>query len=259
MGVGQLGPAAQRHDDPDMQAEIRHLLDGDVVPLRIGAAQRLEVGQTWHDLDEIDVTDGLDLARGRQQIEFVGVDLLPESVEQQRPFEGRQSTELVPNPLRLVQIFALALEDREPTELERILEGLLDAHIEPTVDAALDELEREEIDDRDRHEDEDDEDQDQADREPRPRHVIAVLADQAQQVVANQDDEQDEARHIEQQQPEERLSEITRPLHGRAQAIERDEQGNEQKQYGEEAAGQSFQKRIGHEYQSLSRVQSEDI
>ena len=87
--------------------------------------------------------------------------------------------------------------ERGATELERIIEPLLDLDIEPAVDTAIDKLRREVEHDEQRQHRESDEHADHARLELGARHVATVIPREARQVADQQRQEQNASRDVD--------------------------------------------------------------
>ncbi len=96
-------------------------------------------------------------------------------------------------------IFALADLERSARETERVVQPLLHLDVKPAVDAAIEELEREQIHDDQRHDHEHSEDRDGARREARAGDVIPIIANELQKLARDQRTQRDHAHQIQEQ------------------------------------------------------------
>src|SRR5690606_39137509 len=139
---------------------------------------------------------------------------------------------------------------------QRIVEAALDVDVEPVVDAAVDERDREEIDDHERRHRERDEQRDHAQLEPRARHVPAKIAQKPREVDGDQRDQQRDAERVHEQNPVLQAREVVRILGDPREQQERREPQHhaESEEHGPQRSLYSPSKR--HSYQSLERLKS---
>jgi hypothetical protein len=151
---------------------------------------------------------------------------------------------------------------RSPGEYERIAQSLLHLDLEPAIDTAIQEVEREQVDDEQRRDDESAEDADRTSREARAGNMIAIVADQLPQLARELNGQGDDAGDIEQQNP--RLQAIER---GRVLNALREQQQSANADRGpqkhQSAAAPRHTCRLlavytgsDHEYHSLTRRKS---
>ena len=145
---------------------------------------------------------------------------------------------------------------------ERIVQSLLHLDLEPAVDAAVDELQRGQVDDEQRRDHQRAEDAHGARGEARAGHVRAVVADQLPQLARQQHAERDHAAGIEQQDPRLQPLELRRVLHALGEQQERAEaDGDPQQHLADHGPARPARRARGytgsdHVYHSLTRSQS---
>ena len=170
--------------------------------------------------------------------------------------------ERVGQNLRAARILPLAQIEHRAGRIERVIEPLLHLVPEPAIDAAIQELEREHVDDQQRGDHKHAEDAHRARRQPRSGNVLAVFADQLPQFAGKKNREHDDAHHVDQQHPRLQPAEIRGVLHALSEQQQRagaDSRPQYEQRNRAEAAARS---RLGahtgsaHEYHSLSRCQS---
>ena len=115
--------------------------------------------------------------------------------------------------MRCIEILPLLHFESGAAERQGVLKAFFDLHIEPTIDAAIDELHREVEDDQQRQYRKTDEHSDHACFEFGTRHVLPVVTQQARQVADQQRDEQDTACDINRQDNVLQAIKIVRLLH----------------------------------------------
>ncbi len=109
--------------------------------------------------------------------------------------------------LLLAQIESLA------RRIQRVIESLPDLIPKPAVNAAIQELEREAVDDEKRRDDQQAENSHCASREARPRLVVTVIAYELPQLAREERRERDNTHDIYQQYPGLQSAEVRRILH----------------------------------------------
>ena len=119
--------------------------------------------------------------------------------------------------------------ERGAAEVQRIVQRRFDAHVEPGVDPAVQELEREVVDDGDRGHGQDHEDDHHPHREPGPRTPIPCLAEQVVQVPGDQGAQADQRRGVDRQQGGVELAEPGGVLRGAAHEVRRSEKDQTQR------------------------------
>ena len=117
-----------------------------------------------------------------------------------------------------------AYPERGTAQIQRIAQRLLDAHVEPTVDPAVQELQREVVDDGDRGHGQDHEDDDHPYRELGPGTPFPRLVEQVVQVPGDQDAEADQGHHVDREQDRVELAEPRGVLRGVAHEVRRSEE-----------------------------------
>src|ERR1700685_1920533 len=97
-------------------------------------------------------------------------------------------------------------------QLARVLQALTHFQLEPTVDAAIDELQGEIIDHQNRRDRESAEYRHCPPLEARPGNMPAIVAHQARELAGKQYDQGEQTRDIDQQDPRHPLLESRRVL-----------------------------------------------
>ena len=137
----------------------------------------------------------------------------------------------LPGPVKQIEH---ARVERCPAEVQGVVQRLLDAHVEPGIDALVQELQREHVDDdhrgyRERHEH-----RGHAPGEPGARLALSNLAQQAEQVVSDQRGQGEQPGQVHHQQHRVEPVEARRALRRIGHQPERREEQDERRE-GEDA------------------------
>ena len=159
------------------------------------------------------------------------------------------------------RVLTHAQVERRARQPEGVVQSLLHFHLEPAVDAAIDELERRQIHDQQRRNDQRPEDAHGARRETRAGHVRAIVAHQPPELARQQHAEGDHAAEVHQQNPRPQAVECGRVLHALGEQQERSQpDGAPQQRLRDRHPAQAPRALVhtgsNHEYHSLTRAQS---
>ncbi len=199
---------------------------------------------------------GDDLGLRAHHGEFQGGAVAALAVERADQVEVRQARQLVGDHLGVLQELAHTHLERRVRQLARVLQALAHLQLEPTVDAAIEELQREVIHHQNRRHRERAEDRHRAALEARTRHVPAKVLHQARQLRRQQHHQSQQTRDVDEQNPRQPAVEFRGILRGGSQQVERDQPQHHA--YGAEH-GRAVFANYGcsvHVYQSLSRCHS---
>ena len=150
---------------------------------------------------------------------------------------------------------AHANAERSPAEVQRIVERLLDAHVEPAVDTAVQKLQREVVDDCDRCDRQDHEDDDHSDRQLGARTAFSCLIEQVIQIPGYQHAETDQRHGIDCEQDRIELAESRGVLGGVAHEVCGSEQDQTQNDDRAGALSELIHCRTRHSNHPLFRRQ----
>ena len=143
--------------------------------------------------------------------------------------------------------------ERGAAERHGVVEGLLDAHIEPGVDALVERLDREEIHHRHRQHRKQHEHAEQAQRQPRAHHARAVLRHQAIDVDENEREQQHQTEHVHDQQQAVQVPEHLGVLQGGTEHEQRHDQQQRQTRERLDAGDVTVERCTGHVVHPLQR------
>ncbi len=159
-------------------------------------------------------------------------------------------------------VLAHAHVERRAREIQGVVQPLLHLDAKPAIDAAIEELEREEINDDERRHDEHAKDRHGAGGEARTGDVISIIPHELQQLARDERAQRDDADEIEQQDPRLQAAELARVLHALAEKQERANANRSPKndeRYAAPARPPGYRRIYtgrDHEYHSLVRCQS---
>ncbi len=175
---------------------------------------------------------------------------------------GRGPGERVSQLLRAVRILPHAQIQGGTGQDQRVVESLLDLNTKPTVDAAIQELEREQVNDEQRCDDERAEDAHRAGRQARAGNVFPVLAHELPDLACEEYRQRNHADDVDQQNPGLQPDEFGGVLHALGEQEQRpcgDRSPKHEQRRSAPAAPRAWllaQTGSDHEYHSLSRCQS---
>ena len=163
--------------------------------------------------------------------------------------------ELVGDQLRGVELLAHARLERGTGQHQRVVEALADLDVEPAVDAAVQELHREEVHEQDRQRGQHAEDPHHARLEARADHVPAPVAHQLRELGAEQAHQHHQAGHVDHQDPRVPAAELLGVL--RRLCHEQDRGQPQQAAHADhDRRCGALQRRSVHAYHSLVALQS---
>ncbi len=147
----------------------------------------------------------------------------PLAIQRGRQLKILQCRQRMRHALRVLQKLPLAHLQRRVRQLARILQSLADLQFEPAVDAAVQELQGEIIDDQDWRHGQRAEYRHRAPLETRPRHMPAKVAHQARELAGQQHDQRDQPEMLTSRIHGSHFSNFCRVLRGRGQQIQRNQ------------------------------------
>ena len=159
-------------------------------------------------------------ARARDH-ELVGAGRAQLVVEREVERALRQSLEPPGDAHGAVEVLAHAQVERRARQAERVGEALAHLGVEPAVDAARQEHDREREHEQERRDREAAEHQERAAAQARARHVAAPVAHEVREPAADQDQQRDDAGDVDEQDEEVQLAEALRSLGRHRQHDER--------------------------------------
>ena len=261
-GLQQPLFAADRHHPhyhPDMKAGIADRLETDVIAALAYLQQHCVRRRFRHDQRRVGGGGGDDAVSVSKQGQFGGLADIEPFVQPPGGLLVIAVGHGLGNPSGLLEHFAHAQIQGGPAEFQRILETLIDLDVEPAIDPPLQEMQREAVDQCHRGHGQHRKDPGQPQRQARARHVLAVQANQPDQVVQNQEGQRAQADGAEQQQPGIHLPELRRVGGGAAHQYQDDQQQAQQRQRRQPALTASQPaNQSGHSYHSLASRQSSE-
>ena len=165
--------------------------------------------------------------------------------------------DLLRDPLGVREVLAHADFERRAGEHQRVVEAAADLDVEPAVDALVEELHREEVDEQDRQRGEHAEDPDHARLETRADDVAAPVADQLRELGGEQADQHGEAGDVDREDPGVQPAELLGVLRGLRHEQDRGEPQQATYAHHDCRCG-TLQGRSVHVFQSLAALQSSD-
>ena len=243
-------PRGQAHHDPDVQSRVADRVEIDVTA---GLARLPQHGFARLVRDEVAMLDGAvrddeTLRAEQDQLRRFGG----------KPFVFQPQRDLVlprlgeirgEQPGALEQI-AHARVEGGAAEVQRVVECLLDAHVEPGIDALAEKLERKGVDDDHRGYRKGDEECRDAPRETCSGLALPHLPGEAVEVVSDEHRKREQSRHVDDEEHRVEAVEACRALRRVAHEPERGEQ-QDQRRNGQESGIQSAHCVRIQEYQSL--------
>ena len=253
-----LSGRLHRHQGARIQPGIADRVETDVIAAVAHGLQHFAARLVRHDIGYLGGTRGDDAAVAAEQREFRRTAAHPDIVDVERQRRRRRIGYLFSHSLCQAKHIAQAHIQCRAAQIQGILQRLLDAHVEPAVDTALQELQREVVDDRNRHDRHQHEHDHQARCQLGAGGLLALLAEQPDDIGHHQRAQHHQPGGVGQQHPGIHLAEAFGVVGGIAHQRQRHQQQREQHQHRQHANAETVHCDSPHWCHSLSMSHAEE-
>ena len=241
-----LAGGKPRHQRPRIEPGFPDRVQADVTATIVQRLQHLAAWLVRHDIGHLGRTRGNDTAVAAKQGEFRSPAAHTDIVDVERQRGRRRIGHLLRHALGQAQHVAQAHIKRRTTQIQGVLQRLLDADIEPGIDTALQKLQGEVIHHRHRHDRHQHEHEHQPCRQLGTDGLLALLAEQPDDVGHHQRTQHHESGRIGQQHPGINFAEALGVVRGIAHQGERHQQQRKQHQHRQHANAETVHRANRH-------------